>query len=311
MGRRDELTRFLKCARARIAPADVGLKAGGRRRAQGLRREEVASLTGMSVTWYTWFEQGRDVQLSAHMLERLSRTLRLSRDEREYLFSLAQGRPAPLDPGCERKVSPEVQQLLDYLNVPAMLMLPDWTVIGWNKLTSRVLRDWDAVAPSERNLFKILLLDEKYRENEEMFRQEVRRCIARFKWDYSRASDPSSFESIIAEMHEKSDVFREFWTESTVKSCYDSVNAEYHDDIGWIAFRQTSFTLEQSPTQRLVLFAPFDEESRVKLEAVHNEMNLPAPVPQQPVRPGRIRQRAMERKGAVPRPVPVRANRQR
>jgi transcriptional regulator with XRE-family HTH domain len=271
MARREELTRFLKSVRGRISPAEVGLCPGSRRRAQGLRREEVASLTGMSVTWYTWFEQGRDVQLSAHMLERLSRTLRLNCDEREYLFSLAQGRPPPIDRACEAKISPEVQELLEYLNVPAMVMMPDWTVIGWNSLTTRVLRDWGALPPSERNLFKILLLDERYRSPEEVFRREIRQCIARFKWDYSRASDTGPFEALIEEMSEKSEVFREYWTDPMVQSCNDSVNAEYHDDIGWIAFRQTSFILAQAPTQRLVLFAPFDDDSRAKLEQVYQE----------------------------------------
>jgi transcriptional regulator with XRE-family HTH domain len=271
VGRRDELSRFLKSARARIAPADVGLPPCTRRRAEGLRREEVASLTGMSVSWYTWFEQGRDVQLSAHMLERLSSTLRLSADEREFLFALAQGRPPPLADTREDEVSPEVQQLLDYLNVPAMLMLPDWTVIGWNCLTARLLRDWGKSPPSERNLFKILLLDKRYQENEELFRQEAQRFIARFKWDYSRAVGVEPFEEIIAEMNEKSPIFREYWPESGVRSCCDSVNGEFHDDIGWILFRQTSFTLEQSPAQRLVLFAPFDAESQAKLEAICRE----------------------------------------
>jgi transcription regulator MmyB-like protein len=214
------------------------------------------------------------VQLSAHMLEKLSCTLRLSADEREFLFALAQGRPPPLAEVRDDDVGGDVRQLLEYLNVPAMLMLPDWTVIGWNRLTARVLRDWGELPPGERNLFKILLLDKKYQENEELFRTEARRCVARFKWDYSRAVDVVSFEAIIAEMNEKSAVFREFWPESAIRSCYDSVNAEYHDDIGWIAFRQTSFTLEQAPNQRLVLFAPFDADSQAKLEAVHREQAL-------------------------------------
>ena len=275
MTRREELTRFLKAARARISPTEVGLPPCARRRAEGLRREEVASLTGMSVSWYTWFEQGRDVQLSAHMLERLSKTLRLNPDEREFLFALAQGRPPPLAGSREDEVSPEVQRLLEYLNVPAMLMLEDWTVIGWNRLTARVLRDWGGVPVSERNLFKILLLDKRYQENEQLFRKEARRCIARFKWDFSRAVDTTTFEAIIAELEEKSDVFREYWPESAVRSCYDSVNAEYHQDIGWIAFQRTSFTLEQVPTQRLVLFAPFDVDSQEKLEAVHAKLPPP------------------------------------
>ncbi|MEO7467899.1 MAG: helix-turn-helix transcriptional regulator, partial [Sphingobium limneticum] len=85
MAQREELSRFLKAARAKLAPSEVGLPPGERRRTRGLRREEVATLAGMSVTWYTWFEQGREVQLSAPMLERLSRTLRLNPNEREFL----------------------------------------------------------------------------------------------------------------------------------------------------------------------------------------------------------------------------------
>jgi len=98
MAHREELTRFLKAARAKLSPADVGLPCGTRRRTTGLRREEVAALAGMSVTWYTWFEQGREVRLSAPMIERLSATLRLDKNEREFLFALAQCRrhPAPL-----------------------------------------------------------------------------------------------------------------------------------------------------------------------------------------------------------------------
>jgi transcriptional regulator with XRE-family HTH domain len=268
LARREELSRFLKCARGRIAPADVGLPPTGRRRAQGLRREEVASLTGMSVSWYTWFEQGRDVQLSAQMLEKLSKTLKLSTDEREFLFALAQGRPPPIAEAPEHQVSPDVQHLLDYLNVPALMMLPDWTIIGWNRLHSSILRDWSKVPAGERNLFKNLLLDPRYRAHEEMFRKEIRRCVARFKWDYSRAADPAPFETIIDELNEKSELFRDYWPEPTVRSCYDSVNAIFQDGVGWIAFRQTSFTLEQSPAQRLVLFAPLDEPSEEKLELI-------------------------------------------
>ena len=96
MAQREELSRFLKAARARLAPTDVGLPAGERRRTRGLRREEVATLAGMSVTWYTWFEQGRDVQVSTPLIERLSTTLRLNANEREFLFALAQHRPPPL-----------------------------------------------------------------------------------------------------------------------------------------------------------------------------------------------------------------------
>ena len=89
---RRDLTAFLVSRRARLTPPDVGLVTGARRRTPGLRREEVAQLAGVGISWYTWFEQGRDIQVSAHFLESLSRALRLDRSEREFLFALAQHR---------------------------------------------------------------------------------------------------------------------------------------------------------------------------------------------------------------------------
>jgi hypothetical protein len=86
---------FLRSCRARIEPADVGLRGPCKRRSPGLRREDVAALAGVSVTWYTWLEQGRDINVSADVLERIAASLRLSHDEREFLFSLVHGRPAP------------------------------------------------------------------------------------------------------------------------------------------------------------------------------------------------------------------------
>src|SRR6201985_2714626 len=83
------LSAFLRALRERQSPSEFGLAAGARRRTPGLRREEVAQLCGLSVTWYTWIEQGRDVSVSASALSRLARGLRLSRAERSYLFEVA------------------------------------------------------------------------------------------------------------------------------------------------------------------------------------------------------------------------------
>ncbi|HXR92341.1 MAG TPA: helix-turn-helix transcriptional regulator, partial [Steroidobacteraceae bacterium] len=95
---REQLRHFLKSCRARITPAAAGLAQPSRRRAGGLRREDVAALAGVSATYFTWLEQGRDVHPSAGILERLSEVLRLSAPERDYLFNLVQLRPPPLIP---------------------------------------------------------------------------------------------------------------------------------------------------------------------------------------------------------------------
>src|SRR5487761_583420 len=114
--RRSELAAFLRSRRERIAPEDVGLPAGHRRRTSGLRREEVAQLSGVGVTWYTWLEQGRQINASPQVLGAVARTLLLDQAEREHLFRLADLPDAAMaaggTPGCEQ-VPPEVQEIID------------------------------------------------------------------------------------------------------------------------------------------------------------------------------------------------------
>src|SRR5258708_37614474 len=110
--RRDR-SEFLLSRRARLSPPDVGLVSGPRRRTPGLRREEVAQLAGVGISWYTWFEQGRDIQVSAHFLENLSRALKLDRPEREHLFALAQHPPPPLTRAVPPEGTGKVQQVVD------------------------------------------------------------------------------------------------------------------------------------------------------------------------------------------------------
>lgn len=265
MAHREELSRFLKAARSRLSPGDVGLPAGERRRTKGLRREEVAALAGMSVTWYTWFEQGRDVQLSVPMLERLGRTLRLDTNEREFLFALAQHRPPPLETQIDEEIRPATQHMMDSLSIPALVIVEDWTVIGWNQLIARAFRDYGPLPRAERNLFKILLLDERYRTDADHFREMARRLVARFKWDYSRTSKPEIFDEIIAEMMEGSTLFREYWQESEILPYFEHVNIAMMPEVGDITFWHSSYAVEGAPGQRLILFAPRDPASAARL----------------------------------------------
>lgn len=132
--RRGELADFLRSRRARIAPVDVGLPPGARRRTPGLRREEVAQLAGVGVTWYTWLEQGRPINASVQVLDAISRTLRLDQAEREHLYRLADVPTAaiPGDSGC--CIEPEVQTILDGLApMPACVVNARYDIQAWNE----------------------------------------------------------------------------------------------------------------------------------------------------------------------------------
>src|ERR1700690_1135317 len=134
MTRRADLAEFLRARRAALGPADVGLPAGGRRRTQGLRREEVALLAGVSVSWYTWLEQGRPINASVDVLDALARALQLDAVERDHLLALA-GHPMrrPIAPGGER-ASDALRRLLRSLEpAPAYILGPRWDFVEWNQ----------------------------------------------------------------------------------------------------------------------------------------------------------------------------------
>src|ERR1022692_4752039 len=114
--RRNELAAFLRSRRERITPEDVGLPGGHRRRTAGLRREEVAQLAGVGVTWYTWLEQGRPIRASASVLEAVARTLRLDTVERQHLFRLAEMPDTAVPEAGGQLPRPEIPAILDGLS---------------------------------------------------------------------------------------------------------------------------------------------------------------------------------------------------
>src|SRR5690606_1796376 len=130
---RIELADFLRRRRESLSPLDVGLPLGKRRRTPGLRREEVAALAGVGLTWYTWLEQGRDINVSSAFLDNIPRVLKLDEPARRHLFLLAHRRPPVRSgrPWCP--LPPLVRRLLDDLaRRPAYVLNLHWDVIGWN-----------------------------------------------------------------------------------------------------------------------------------------------------------------------------------
>jgi transcriptional regulator with XRE-family HTH domain len=147
---RKELADFLKSRRERIQPQDVGLEAGPRS-TPGLRREEVARLAGMSVDYYIRLEQARGPRPSRQILGALARALRLTDDEREYVYNLAGERSAP-PPGPPQEVPAGILHLLDRLDdTPAFVLDAKYDVLSWNALAAALITDFSALAPIDRN----------------------------------------------------------------------------------------------------------------------------------------------------------------
>ena len=270
---RRQLIDFLKGCRARLTPAQVGLPDTNRRRTPGLRREDVAALAGVSVTWYTWLEQGRDIQVSADVLERISTTLRMSPDEREYLFALVQHRPAPPVASRTTQVTPSMTRMLDALGVPALIMTARWDVMAWNELMRKIFRDYGQIPLERRNLIRILLMDDvAYQRDAAAYEAMARRILAKFRVDYSQTPGDPAFEELIEELNEGCPIFRRLWGRAEVVGRTEAV--ANHPVLGGLTFEHSSFVPEGSPSLRLLIFVPHDEGTIAKVRSIITEEQI-------------------------------------
>lgn len=265
---RAQLSDFLKSCRARTAPQSVGLTPAGRRRTQGLRREDVAALAGLSATWYTWLEQGRDVHPSEEMLERLSVVLKLSPAEREYLFLLAQHRPAPLAAGPEAALRPAIDRMLESIQLPALVHNLRWDVVAWSRVWPCCFPDFGARPPGDCNLLKILLTQEEFTRDPEYYERLVRRVLSEARLDYSRMRGDPRFEQLIEELEATTPAFRRYWRSADVVSWSEGTYTERYPPLGEVTYEHTSYAVEGAAGLRLLIFSPVGEESRRVLDAL-------------------------------------------
>ena len=179
---RSELADLLRTRRHRLTPADVGLPAGSRRRTAGLRREEVAQLAGVSTTYYTFLEQGRDVRPSRQVVAALAGALRLSSAERAHLFQLAGITLAADDQAQAETVAPVVGAMVGRLDpFPAYLKGRRWDVLAANRAARALFADWPARAPGDRNMVWWMFTDPAARKVYVDWEQEASDMLARFR----------------------------------------------------------------------------------------------------------------------------------
>src|SRR5213592_26973 len=160
--RRSELADFLRDRRARVSPDSVGLLDNGRRRTPGLRREELARLAGVGLSWYTWLEQGRDIKPSPQVLDALARVLELDAGERAHLFHLSRVELPLPDAGYLHEAPHELRALVDALVPhPAYLLSPRTDVLAWNRAATRLLGTPPAGPDGPPNLLWWLFTEER------------------------------------------------------------------------------------------------------------------------------------------------------
>jgi transcriptional regulator with XRE-family HTH domain len=255
---RIELTDFLRSRRQRLSPESVGLPVGGRRRTAGLRREEVAALAGVGLTWYTWFEQGRDIGVSPGFLDNVARALRLSGTERSHLYTLADHGPDVAAPPS-RPVSPALQRMLDgFATYPAYLKTPRWDVVAWNAPADEVFgiahRD-----PDQRNILEMVFAEPEFRERMVNWRDDAPKILAKFRADYARRAGDPAMAALVESLMRHSAEFRLWWQRHDVMPCGEGVKVITVPGRGAVAFEHTSFEVATDPDLRLVVYAPLPD----------------------------------------------------
>jgi transcriptional regulator with XRE-family HTH domain len=257
LDRHQELASFLRSRRARLSPEQVGLPRGTRRRTPGLRREEVAILAGVSPEWYTWLEQGRDINVSIQVLESLARVLQLDANEREHLFLIALRQPPPVETFSPPTISPILQQFLDQLGTtPASIVDTRLNTIGWNAAFCVVFGDPANGSERERNLIWRLFTSPLVRQRNEEWENIARVYLAQFRAEYGRFINDPWWAKRIAELNEVSPSFRELWARHDVINVSEGRKLIHHPLAGELAFDFLWLQTVDSRDLRLLLHTP-------------------------------------------------------
>ncbi|AAV82443.1 UNVERIFIED_ORG: helix-turn-helix protein [Idiomarina abyssalis] len=252
--KRHELATFLKSRRERLSPTQVGLPCGGRRRTPGLRREEVAALSGVGLTWYTWLEQGRDISASSSFLDNLARALKLDAAERRHLFLLAHGRLPP-EPGktfCE--VPPLILRLMRDLSPHAAYVLNlRWDVLAFNKQAD-LLFGFNRHPPGQRNLLWMLFTDTVLRERLVDWDSQAVQMLSSFRRDYAHATQEADIQALVTNLQKASPDFSQWWNRHDVDApCQGVRDMKIENET--VSFEHTSMTVDADRHLRLVVYA--------------------------------------------------------
>jgi transcriptional regulator with XRE-family HTH domain len=246
-----ELGAFLKARRAALDPADLGLPPGiTQRRVKGLRREELAQLSGISVDYYTRLEQGRAKNVSDAVLDALARALRLTDGEESYLRNLAA--PKRREKHAPQRVRPELQLLLDAIQAPAFVFGRYLDVLAWNALGGAVSFDFGRI--EERNIAKLFFLDERAKELHPEWDAVSREVVANLRAESGRHPGDPRLAQLIGELSLGSAEFRKLWAEHTVREKAQGWKVMLNPVVGELRLRYETLRLPDDPDQGLVIY---------------------------------------------------------
>ncbi|MEV7325719.1 helix-turn-helix domain-containing protein [Streptomyces sp. NPDC093970] len=267
--RRSELAVFLRSRRERITPEQVGLPHGTRRRTPGLRREEVAQLSAVGVTWYTWLEQARDIQVSVQVLDALARALLLDAGERAHLFQLA-GAADPTPAAHCTGVTPALQQMLRALEpLPASIQNSRYDILAHNRTYARLMGDLESVPPEDRNCMILVHTDPGWCRSIVNLTETRRLMAAKLRASMAGHLGEPAWKMLVKRLTAESAEFRENWERYEVVEPRTRTKEFLNPYVGFLSLDHTDLWLTRETGARLVTYTPTDDESRRRLERLH------------------------------------------
>lgn len=260
----NRLGAFLRTRRDRLRPDEVGLPPGARRRAPGLRREEVAALCQISPTWYTWIEQGRTTAVSEATLHALADGLRLTQAERAYLFELGgrsrdhQAGPQAMKDTPDR---PALQALVDAIKAPAYVLDRHWDALAWNRAAGRLFASWlgprrGEGGPADRNLLRWLLVSPDARAMLQDWPQRLRRVVAEYRADTAAWGDDPAGQALVSALRTASPDFDEAWRAQDVLAREGGLRTFVMKDGSRCTYLQTTLHPAERTDLKLTVLLP-------------------------------------------------------
>jgi len=270
--RRRELGSFLRSRRERIRPEQAGLHPMRRRRTPGLRREEVAQLAGVGITWYTWLEQGRDINPSAQVLDAIARTLQFDVHEHAHLFTLAGVATTTIAGECQA-LCPTVQPLLDQLEpFPAMAVNSRLDLLAYNRVYASFFPDLEEIPIEDRNILWLVFTHPHWQAAAVDWDDAAGRLVAEFRGAMAEHLDDPAWKTLVARLQRASPEFTSFWERHDVQGVESRTKRAMHPTAGFLKLDYTNLWVGQQVGIRIVAYSPADERTRERLENLYESL---------------------------------------
>lgn len=247
----EELSQFLRSRRARLSPGDLGLTVSSRRRTPGLRREEVAVLAGVGTSWYTWLEQGRDINVSESVARAIGRALRLSPSERTYMFRLLGIRP-PLPESGERRHGEFASVVQELMPSPALVLDEFWNLLDHNKAAREVF----GLSDSDENMLVSFFVNEEHQGRYVDPRAQARLAVAQFRTDIAQYHEDPRFFEIVDDLRLRSELFATLWHGHEVQQVANKDKHLLHPRAGRLSFSTLPVQMSGNERIRMILCIP-------------------------------------------------------